>query len=381
MHVRARAFRTNVSFTGCQCDPQTQPSPWITCSKSAKRLHIIKLSAIEHQMADANGEYHDQHRCSTAKGQCQCCECDTYKDPDSIISTGSGMTHGRPPFLSGGGEQLHTESLQECEKLCKSDSRCRLGTFISSYGQRGECWLATTSLQTALPCIRHCESFVKVKKSHAIETRIRPKMPSTNESNGQESAVLSVLEQGAVVLAENSISNSTLKAAPAQSSLDHLNCSKSKGFCPVGKYSAMSPWTHHAGCYLCPSSKFAKLSVVSGGSAGSTARYCQGTCESCPKGRYQHDYGSLQCKKKTLAPTPRAACVVGQTKNKTTQACIDCSEGRFGKMFLGAPLCYACPPGKYQGLMGRSHCVSCPLGQHQHYFGKRRCFGSERAGY
>jgi hypothetical protein len=137
--------------------------------------------------------------------------------------------------------------------------RCRLGTFISSYGQRGECWLATTSLQTALPCIRHCESFVKVKKSHAIETRIRPKMPSTNESNGQASAVLSVVEQGAVVLAENSIPNSTLKAAPAQSSLDHLNCSKSKGFCPVGKYSAMSPWTHHASCYLCPSSKFVVL--------------------------------------------------------------------------------------------------------------------------
>uniref|UniRef100_A0A8C1SDC7 Sushi, von Willebrand factor type A, EGF and pentraxin domain-containing protein 1 n=1 Tax=Cyprinus carpio TaxID=7962 RepID=A0A8C1SDC7_CYPCA len=78
------------------------------------------------------------------------------------------------------------------------------------------------------------------------------------------------------------------------------------------------------------------------------------TCESCPLGEYQPDFGSQVC-----LPCPSTLTTVNRGALDINECGVPCSPGHFSR--TGLVPCYPCPRDYYQPEEGRSYCLSCPF--------------------
>uniref|UniRef100_A0A8C2KBK0 Sushi, von Willebrand factor type A, EGF and pentraxin domain-containing protein 1 n=1 Tax=Cyprinus carpio TaxID=7962 RepID=A0A8C2KBK0_CYPCA len=78
------------------------------------------------------------------------------------------------------------------------------------------------------------------------------------------------------------------------------------------------------------------------------------TCESCPLGEYQPDFGSQVC-----LPCPSTMTTVNRGALDINECGVPCSAGHFSR--TGLVPCYPCPRDYYQPEEGRSYCLSCPF--------------------
>uniref|UniRef100_A0A8C2AYQ9 Sushi, von Willebrand factor type A, EGF and pentraxin domain-containing protein 1 n=1 Tax=Cyprinus carpio TaxID=7962 RepID=A0A8C2AYQ9_CYPCA len=78
------------------------------------------------------------------------------------------------------------------------------------------------------------------------------------------------------------------------------------------------------------------------------------TCESCPLGEYQPDFGSQAC-----LPCPHTTTTVNRGALDVNECGVPCSAGHFSR--TGLVPCYPCPRDYYQPEEGRSYCLSCPF--------------------
>ncbi|XP_076145380.1 sushi, von Willebrand factor type A, EGF and pentraxin domain-containing protein 1 isoform X2 [Alosa pseudoharengus] len=78
------------------------------------------------------------------------------------------------------------------------------------------------------------------------------------------------------------------------------------------------------------------------------------TCESCPLGEYQPEFGTRRCIK-----CPEDTSTVIRGAQDVKECGVPCSAGHFSR--TGLVPCYPCPHDYYQPEEGRSFCLSCPF--------------------
>ncbi|XP_063042299.1 sushi, von Willebrand factor type A, EGF and pentraxin domain-containing protein 1 isoform X3 [Engraulis encrasicolus] len=78
------------------------------------------------------------------------------------------------------------------------------------------------------------------------------------------------------------------------------------------------------------------------------------TCESCPLGQYQPEFGTRRCLK-----CPEDTSTVIRGAQDEHECGVPCSAGHFSR--TGLVPCYPCPHDYYQPEEGRSYCLSCPF--------------------
>ncbi|XP_018585768.2 sushi, von Willebrand factor type A, EGF and pentraxin domain-containing protein 1 isoform X1 [Scleropages formosus] len=137
-------------------------------------------------------------------------------------------------------------------------------------------------------------------------------------------------------------------------SLEHKACES----CWLGSYQELEGQTE---CQACPDGS--STPYLHSRSPSECRAQCQpgsfspnglDTCESCPLGQYQPEFGSRVC-----LDCPQNTSTVIRGAVNIAECGVPCSAGHFSRTGL-AP-CYPCPRDYYQPEEGRSFCLSCPF--------------------
>uniref|UniRef100_A0AAY4CTR2 Sushi, von Willebrand factor type A, EGF and pentraxin domain-containing protein 1 n=1 Tax=Denticeps clupeoides TaxID=299321 RepID=A0AAY4CTR2_9TELE len=137
-------------------------------------------------------------------------------------------------------------------------------------------------------------------------------------------------------------------------SLEHNECES----CWIGSYQDLEGQLE---CKACPDG-FSTAYLHSRSEAeckaqckpGSSSRSGLETCESCPLGEYQPNFGSRHCLLCTAGTS-----TINRGAVDMDECGVPCSAGHFSR--TGLVPCYPCPQDYYQPEEGRSYCLSCPF--------------------
>lgn len=137
-------------------------------------------------------------------------------------------------------------------------------------------------------------------------------------------------------------------------SLEHSTCES----CLMGSYQDEEGQLE---CKLCPPRTHTEY-LHSRSVAECKAQCKQGTysssgletCESCPLGTYQPEFGSRSC-----LPCPETTTTVKRGAVDISACGVPCPVGEFSRS--GLTPCYPCPRDYYQPNAGKSFCLACPF--------------------
>ena len=148
--------------------------------------------------------------------------------------------------------------------------------------------------------------------------------------------------------------------------------------CPSGRFQDSF---ESIDCRACSAGKFSGTGAVSCTNCA-VGRFQnsmgQSGCRNCPAGFHAGSTGSSGCARCSAGRFASArssscnACPTGQFSGDGSSTCTTCPTGQFAES-TGNPSCSGCEAGRFQNSRGQSSCTQCPAGRFQGSRGQTSC--------